>query len=428
MDPSVEDVRLDSARRFSVLDRVRSLWSVETLGRDFWLFFTAAFFFDLGFGLYFFLFNLFLLSQHFDERAIGIITSALTLGNVIGTLPVSILARRFGLQKLLLFCFIVVPLISICRTFALWMPAQIGLAFLTGVALSSWPVCFAPSIAKVTTEKNRVFAFSISFATGIGTGTIAGLVGGSLPGLLKSNRHALTNADGMRFVLIGASVVAMLGIWPILRLTLGVPDHPERRRMLTFHPYLFRFLPGFALWSIVSGSFIPFAPIFFQKNLGMSLQKVGMIFSASQLAQFCAVLIAPLLYRRVGSVSGIVSVQVAAAASIFALGFCHNTSLAIACYLVFTALQFSTGPGFYGLLMSRVPEADRSSASGAQNVTGALSQTASAALTGTLILHDGYGLIFKSSAVLSLFAAVVVFSCLASDQLVTYPRSVQSRG
>lgn len=424
MNSSLEDVGLPFTQSSSLLNRVRSWWSVETLSRDFWIFFTAAFFLDFGFGLYFFLFNLFLLNLHFDERAIGIITSALTLGNVVGTVPVSILARRFGLQKLLLFCFVAAPLVSICRTVALWMPAQIGLAFLTGVALSAWPVCFAPSVAKLTTETNRVFAFSISFATGIGTGTLAGLVGGSLPDLLKSHRHSIPSSEGMQVVLIGASIVAMFGIWPILRLTLGMPEHAERRRLLTFHPYLLRFLPGFALWSIVSGSFIPFAPIFFQKNLEMSLQKVGMIFSASQLAQFCAVLIAPLLYRRAGSVSGIISVQIASAAMMFALGFCHNTSIAVACYLLFTAVQFSAGPGFYGLLMSRVPEADRSSASGAQNITGALSQAGSAALTGTLILHNGYGMVFRVNAALALFAALVVFSCLASDQLVRFPRAV----
>jgi predicted MFS family arabinose efflux permease len=124
----------------------------------------------------------------------------------------------------------------------------------------------------------------------------------------------------------------------------------------------------------------------------------------------------------VGSVKGIIVVQIAAASTIFGLGFCHSPSLAIACYLTFTALQFSAGPGFYGLLMSRVPESERSSASGAQNITGALSQAGSAALTGTLILHDGYGMLFKTNAVVAVLGALVVFSCLASDRLVSFSR------
>ncbi|WP_348264698.1 hypothetical protein P8935_09200 [Telmatobacter sp. DSM 110680] len=49
------------------------------------------------------------------------------------------------------------------------MPAQIGLALIAGMAWSCWPVCFAPAVASLTTESNRAFAFSIVFATGLGT-------------------------------------------------------------------------------------------------------------------------------------------------------------------------------------------------------------------------------------------------------------------
>jgi hypothetical protein len=49
------------------LARLRSGWSFEDLGRQFWIFTTEAFFFDFGFDLYVFLFKLFLLNLHYDE-------------------------------------------------------------------------------------------------------------------------------------------------------------------------------------------------------------------------------------------------------------------------------------------------------------------------------------------------------------------------
>jgi MFS family permease len=397
--------------------RVRSWWLVETLGRQFWIFFTAALLFDFGVGLYFFLFNLFLLNMHFDERTMGMITAALTLGNVAGTVPVSIMARRFGLQKLLLFCFIAAPTLSICRTLTIWMPAQIGLALLTGVALSSWPVCFAPAIAGLTYESNRVFAFSIAFATGIGTGAFAGFAGGFLPRMLQRAHVVSHPTDGMRLILVAASLVAMLGVWPVSILRLGTPQPPQREKHLLIPPYLRRFLPAFAIWSIVTGSFIPFAPVFFQKKVGMSLEHVGEVFAASQLAQFCAVLIAPLLYRKAGSVVGIIYAQVASAGLIIALGCSRSTSFAITCYLAYTAVQFTAGPGFYGTLMSRVPEADRSTASAMQNIVGALAQAGSAALTGIVVVRFGYGLVFNANAILAAFAALMVFTCIASNRV-----------
>jgi MFS family permease len=387
--------------------RLRSWWQADSLSRQFWIFFIAAFFFDLGISLYFFLFNLFLLNLRFDERMMGLVTGVLTLGNVVGTVPVGFLARRFGLQKLLLFCFIALPFISIFRTVVATLPAQIGLAFVAGMALSCWPVCFAPAVASLTTESNRVFAFSIVFATGIGTGTLAGLAGGSLPHLLLRDHPA----DGIRLVLIGASLLTCLGIWPVLRLRLGSPPKIERNRRPPVHPFLLRFLPPFAIWSIITGSFIPFAPVFFQKHLGISLQHVGLIFSASQFAQFCAVLIMPLLFRGVGTQARIIGTQVVGAAAVFALGISHTASYAVVCYLVYTAVQFSAGPGFYGMLMSRTPEEDRSTSSAIQNVVGSLAAAGSAALTGALVVRYGYSLVFNLNAILAGLVVLLVCVC-----------------
>ena len=410
MSSSTDCVEAAASGDAGMVARLRSWWQGDSLSRQFWIFFAAAFFFDFGIGLYFFLFNLFLLNLRFDERMMGFVTGALTLGNVVGTIPVGFLARRFGLQRLLLFCFIAVPVISIFRTMVVWMPAQIGLAFIAGMALSCWPVCFAPTVASLTTESNRVFAFSIVFATGIGTGTLAGLAGGSIPQML-SHFGVDHPADGIRIVLIAASLIACLGIWPVSRLKLRSPTTVKQDKRPLFHPFLLRFLPPFALWSIVTGSFIPFAPVFFQKQLGISLQHVGLIFSASQFAQFFAVLVAPLLFRSAGSLARIIGAQLIAGAAVFALGISHNASYAVGWYLAYTAVQFTAGPGFYGMLMSSVPEADRSSASAVQNVVGALAGAGSAALTGLLVVRYGYGLIFNVNAILAVLAALLVCAC-----------------
>ena len=392
--------------------RFSSRFPFAELGRPFWVFFTAALFLDFGFDLYFFLYNLFLLNLHYDERAIGMISSALTVGNLVGTIPVGMLARRFGVQKLLLVCFIAAPVISIIRVQVPSMSGQVAFAFFTGVALSVWPVCFAPTVAKLTTDETRVFAFSITFATGIGTGTLAGLAGGYIPALFHSANRLGSVTTGMRVVLIGAASVAMLGAFPISRLKITNPPNPDGRRF-PFHPYLLRFLPAFAIWSLVTGSFIPFAPVFFQKQLGISLQHVGMIFSASELVQFCAVLLVPFLYQRMGAPVGIVIAQLVTGAAALVLGHAHSAQFAVAWYLVLAGAQFSAGPAFYGMLMSRMPESDRSGASAMQNIAGALSGAGASALTGVLIVRSGYGTVFALDAILAVVSAVLVLTCLA---------------
>ncbi len=114
----------------SRIERLTSRWLGSRFGKQFWTFFAAAFLYDFGFGLYFFLFNLFLANLHYRENILGLVTGALTIGNVAGSIPVSLLARRFGLQKTLLLGFVAAPLICVLRTVLLWIPAQIGLSFL----------------------------------------------------------------------------------------------------------------------------------------------------------------------------------------------------------------------------------------------------------------------------------------------------------
>ena len=62
----------------------------------------------------------------------GFVTGALTLGNVVGTIPVGILARRFRIAETTALLLHRYAAISILRTMTASIPAQIGLAFLAG--------------------------------------------------------------------------------------------------------------------------------------------------------------------------------------------------------------------------------------------------------------------------------------------------------
>ena len=114
----------------------------KNLSRAYWTFFAAAFFLDAGFSVYHFLFNLYLLDLHYNERTMGLLGSAMTIGSLVGTLPAGMLARRFGLRPLLIVCFTVAPLLQMVRVVWLWPQVLIGLSFLAGVAISGWGVCF----------------------------------------------------------------------------------------------------------------------------------------------------------------------------------------------------------------------------------------------------------------------------------------------
>ena len=394
--------------------RSPAAWLLEKkLSRSFWVFFAVAFFFDFGFSVYFFLFNLYLLDLHFNERAIGLVGGALTLGSVAGTLPAGWLARRVGLRPLLVFCLIVAPIMGVVRALASWESAQIGLAFLAGLAMCIWGVCFLPILARLTTEENRASAFSLIFSVSIGTGALGGLVCGFLPQWLTMSGHAMQDAVVKRMILMVACGVAGLGLIPLMRLRLPMQasaiqsEDAAGKRPWKMNPFLLRFLPSMALWTAVLASFTPFANVYLAKEVHVPFAQIGLIFSIAQAVQLCVGLLTPLVFRRLGLVNGIVATQVATAAAIGCLAGAQSRGLAVALYLSFSATQWMSSPGLYNLLMSKVPDEERSSAAAMTMFCNALLQSCATAAAGTLFVEFGYPRVLAGIAAVALGAALL---------------------
>src|ERR1700677_5269420 len=182
----------------------RAWFRNKNLGRGYWVFFSAAFFYDAGFSIYFFLFNLYLFDRGFNERTMGWIGGAMTLGSLVGTLPAGALARRIGLRPLLIVLFVTAPLVNAIRAVWIWEPAQIGLAFLAGLAMSSWGICFLPGVARLTAEKNRATGFSLIFSASVGTSMLGGIVCGYLRQWLGMAGFAMQPAEVKRFILLAS--------------------------------------------------------------------------------------------------------------------------------------------------------------------------------------------------------------------------------
>ena len=257
------------------------LWSwigERDLGREFWTFFVAALCYEFGVSMFLFLYNLFLLDIGFNERQLGLIAGAMTLGGVVGTIPMGLLAQRIGLRRVLLGGFLLTPVVLVARELFGGEEVQIVLAFLTGLCICFWAVCFSPSVAKLTTEKNRTFAFSFLLSVGIGISGLAGLVGGFLPGRFQAASPSMQPADSKRVVLLLCCAIVVLGTLPVIRLKLRAT--PEiQKRLWNFDPFLLRFLPAMALWSLGCCGFHPICHRISSRHVHVSLANIGIIHS-----------------------------------------------------------------------------------------------------------------------------------------------------
>jgi MFS family permease len=395
------------------------LWLREkNLSRSFWIFFAVAFFFDAGLSIYVFLFNLYLLDFHFNERAIGLIGGSLTFGSLIGTLPVGVLARRIGLRPLLIFSITAAPLLFLLRAVWMWEPAQLVIAFLAGLFLSIWGVCFLPAVAKVTTETNRPAAFGLLFSAGIGTGALGGILCGYLPQWLRAAGFILQPAAVKRLILFGACGLVLMGIVPLLSLRFPTPAETEPvaeakpevgkwLRGLRVHPFLLRYLPLMTLWAVILNSFPPFANVYLARQLHTPLAHIGIIFSTAQVLQFFMGLVAPAVLRWLGLVNGIVAMLAFMAIALGAMDAAGHGGLTIAFYLAFAGTQWMSTSGLYSLLMNEMPDQDLSTASAMTMFCNTLAGSVATAGAGILFTRFGYPPVVAGIATLALVTAVL---------------------
>jgi MFS family permease len=389
----------------------------KKLGRAFWVFFTAAFFFDAGFAVYFFLFNLYLLDCGFKERAIGLVGGAFTFGTVLGTLPAGLLARKIGVKRLLVCCFVAAPLMNTVRTVWMGEAAQVGFAFLAGLAMCTWGVCFLPAVARLTTEGNRASAFSLIFSVSIGTSALGGAVCGYLPQWLRMAGFEMQGVVVKRLILQVACGIAFVGLLAVLRLRMPAQTaealaeiQPLGRSWFggwKLHPFLLRFLPLMALWAAILAAFTPFANVYLARNLHIPFARIGLIFSSAQLVQLCFGLLTPVVFRLLGLINGIVATQIAAAVSLALMAGARDERLAVPFYLTFYAAQWMSSPGLYNLLMTETPDKERSTAAAMTLLCNALAGSAATAGAGILYARFGYPLTLLGIALLALSAAIL---------------------
>lgn len=375
---------------------------------------------DFGLCLYFFMFSLFLVEHRFTERAIGFITASLTIGTIAGTLPASLLSRRFGLRAMMLAYTFAAPVCLAARVLFLGMQAQIGFAFLAGAAMSVWSVCFSPTLAKLTTRENRASGFSLFVATGIASGALAGLIGGYLPGLIERGEKSMAHVDGIRVVLLMACAMASVATFATLRLRLE--EGVSRAGSRLFSSFLVRFLVAVAVWNFAISFFTPFANVYLSRHLGLPLPRIGVISFVSQSLTVLAVLLAPLLYRRAGIVLGIALTQLGTGVMLWGLSSASGIKSATGMYVLLTALQWMGGAGISSLLMNRTPEDYRSHAAAMHNLVNLAAQAGAAALAGKAFEQYGYTRPLIANAAIAFLAAVLFYGFLrGSNQAAAGP-------
>jgi MFS family permease len=381
------------------------------LGPQYWRFFFAEGFFDFGMFVFVFLYNFYLLQLGFRENFVGMVSGIMTVGSVGGSLLAGFAVQRIGIRRTLVFSFALTTFLSVLRACTSFGASLVGLAAAAGVASSAWPVVLPPAIAELTNKESRLFAFSLTSAAGILVGVVGGVAAGNLPSWLLKMHVAATPIEAYRESLIVGCTMVVLSLWRLWGVRFTNPVVTERK-IVRPSPFLVRFLFVMAVWSLGTGALNPFFNVFFIRRTGMAVNEIGAVFACAQLAQGIAILLAPLVFKRVGLGRGISGMQCATALMLVGLALTQDPTLAALGYTAYMAAQYMSEPGIFTLLMGKVTKRERGTASALNFVVTCGGQAVGTVAAGALLVHFGYPPVMSAAAVFCLAAALLSYALL----------------
>ncbi len=344
-------------------------------------------------------------------------------------IPVSILAVRTGFRKLILIGSALTPLAALGIGLASQPVWLFVFALLSGVASTfSWVIA-TPMLMENSTEKDRIYLFSINFALMMISGFGGSLLAGYLPEILGSLWGvSATSVLPLRVTYLTTVVFGILAWIPIffMREIKPAAHKLSLRGLRLVDPKVFTklILPQ-AIISLGAGAMVVFFQLFFNLRFQLAPGQIGILFALSSLVNGVIGLLAPALSIRFGKVRAVVYTELASLPFLVILAFSGNFALVVISYFIRAALMNMGSPLYTTFAMEQVKEEQRATLNSLFAMVGSLGRGGLGPLiSGYLQVGSGFSLAFSLTLVCYIVAAVMTFLFFRRSE--PYPRGTRT--
>jgi MFS family permease len=392
-------------------------------------FFAANVLFGSGLFAHGFLYNFYLAELNAGPAAMGAAAAALTAGGLAALAPAGILVDRTGPKRTYLLAALVAAAGLMAGAFAESLAALYAAAFVAGAGTAAWRVAMGPATLALASGPTQARAFSwnvgLLLASGAvwtwGAGAVPQLLGGGMPGV----RAAL--AIGAAGTLLGGAVFATVRLPARAdRPSSTETPSPSRARgmvdaLAVPAPVLAR-VALVALWMTAAALVIPFFNLYFQREQGLPISRIGGLMAAAQAVSAVAVFASGSLAARLGPARVLLGWVLLFGPAVWGMAAVAALGPAIALYLVQGFAAPATHPLVDQLLLRGAPEDRRGAVSSWRNAATEGSGLAGAALGGVLLERTSFAVLFGVAGALGLAAG----GALAASFLLRRTSSAES--
>ncbi|MBT2693172.1 MFS transporter [Bacillus sp. ISL-55] len=404
---------------------------IKTYNQNIRLTFVANILTQVGLGIFMVIYNFYIRELGYNELVNGKVIAMTSLATALILIPAGILSDKAGRKKLMLYGAVGTALILFTRSIVESQSLLILFAFGTGLASAFIQVSIIPWLAENSKPEQRVHLFSIHFAVMTGANVIGSLLGGILTDLFGM---MVPGIESIRYTLIIGSLLFMAALIPIMKLnetrqprisasdtnekTKGIPHKASVKIILLFA--VAQLMIGFG-----AGLVIPYLNLYFADRFMASNSLIGLVISLGQGATAVAMIIGPMVVRRLGEVKAVVILQMLSLPFLLLTAYTQNFWLAALGFLFRQALMNAGNPIQMSLMMSKVDDSMKGLANSVNQMVFNLGWAVMGPISTGIVLkygsYWGYATVFTITAGLYLVGSTYFFVVFKS---MDKPKSV----
>ena len=361
-----------------------------------------------GTGLIFhaFLYNFYLEALHLPTEVMGHAAAALTAGGLVMLLPAGILTDRAGPQLSITIAAAVLGIGLTLGAVATTPLAVYAAAAVAGAGSGIWRVATPPILMGLTEPGTRARAFAWNVGLLVAWGGLGTAIAGLTPGWLE-HRWGLAHLPAMRGALILGAVGSAASVL-LFRTLRGPLEHTAdvtaaaapapasaNGRMLLLVSLV-------AIWMLGSALAAPFFNIYFSREHGLPIARIGVVFAAVNGAWALVVLASGEAARRFGVGRVLNAALLLFAPAMLGLSVAGNVELAVALYFFQGLIGPVTNPLIDQWLLGQTSPERHGLVSSWRQVAADLSGMIGASCGGYVLATGGFDWLFRAAAAIGL--------------------------
>ncbi|MFD2805839.1 MFS transporter [Litchfieldia salsa] len=403
------------------------------------LFFITNICTQIGMGIFMVIYNFYIRELGFNEHLNGNIIAMTALASAIILIPAGIISDKLGRKNVMMLGIIVTTAALICRSLFEIESFLLVSAFIAGLATAFIQVSAIPWLAENSSHTQRVQLFSYHAAVMMIANVIGNVTGGVLTDLFTYvfNIEAIWS---VRLTLLIAAIIFCMGIVPIFKMTekkrvIELNDTGKRNpikmswlRNKKHFKLILLFAVAQLLIGFGSGLVIPYLNLYFADRFNTSNSTIGIILSLGQAATAIAMLVGPLVVKRVGEVRAVVYLQLLSLPFLLLTAYTESLLIATIGFLFRQALMNAGNPIQMSLMMSKVDDSMKGLANSVNQMVFQLGWAFMGPVSTSIVVlygsYWGYAYVFSITAGLYLIGSLYFYFVFKSSSKLRVQQSL----